>query len=164
MLPTTPKPTPVTPVRLRCGLPRRRSAWFSFWSLDHITRMTKLGIIIVAASILFCGCVSKSFDSSERGTWELHIVADKPQQYVVRVPTVGDYSVSADGRVQVLIFRTTHRWEYDLLGESPVMWHETTSVPYIYVVNGEHIASRIYTPTMYKLPIDSDGYIVVKVK
>ena len=131
---------------------------------DDLMRMKKLAVILASISILLCGCTSRSFDSTYRETWQLHVLAEKPQDYIIRVPNVGDYPVGTDGRVKVPVERSVHSWELSAYGEARMMSHDTAIPPYIYVVHGQTIAARISTLTFYKLPTDADGYILVRVK
>ena len=122
------------------------------------------GVIILMVLCFFSGCTKKVYDSQDNDFWDFHIQADKPQQYIIRVPKGSDYPVPTNGVVKVYISRNVHHWSYNVIGDAVVTKNESTDVPYIFVMKGEKIVQKISTKTMFKLPTDGNGNLLVKIK
>jgi hypothetical protein len=119
--------------------------------------------ILILLCILLSGCWTYSNDSQNDGTWGFHVRAKAPEEFIIRVPKLGDYPVPTNGVVKVRVSRKVHRWDLYCV-EAIMMSHESTDVPHLYLMKGDKIIKTINTKSMHKQKKDDYGNVEIKVE
>ena len=119
---------------------------------------------LLAVSTLTCGCVYALRPSNQPYLEKLRVQALTPQQYSIRVAEKVDYPVPSDGRVIVQIPVLDHGCATYLFGVIKVKDSSPKDVRAIKLERDDHVIKKLSLNDLGKLPIDDEGYRLVKVR
>lgn len=120
--------------------------------------------LLLAACAAVCGCVHVSKPYNQPSEEKLRIQATNPQELVVQVDQRAGTPVPPDGRVIVNVPALERGCATYLFGVVKVKENSPYDVPAIQVRRGEHIIRKLSINDLAKLPVDEQGYLLVRVE
>ncbi len=119
---------------------------------------------LMALSALLCGCVNALRPDNQPSQEKLHLQSPTPQEYSIRVADKTDYPVRADGRVTVDVPRLERGCATYLFGVVKVKDGSPYNVPAIHLNKNNRTIRKLSLNDLAKLPVDEEGYHLVKVE
>lgn len=114
--------------------------------------------------VILSGCVTALRPANQPSQQKLRVEASTPQEYMIRVAEKTDYTVPADGRVIVDVPHLERGCAMYLFGAVKVKDHSPYDVPAIHIKRGNHTIRKLSLNDLAKLPVDDEGYRLVKLK
>ncbi len=125
--------------------------------------MRKSALLLVACAAL-CGCVHALKPYNQPSEEKLRIQTTNPQELVVQIDERAGTPVPADGRVVVNVPALERGCATYLFGVVKVKESSPYDVPAIQVRRGEHTIRKLSINELAKLPVDEQGYRLVRVE
>jgi hypothetical protein len=119
-------------------------------------------VIVVAVALSLSGCVQALHAYNTPGQEKLHVVIARSGQYAVRIQDHTESVVPPDGRVLVDVPALPRGCSVYLFGCIKLRDGSPERVRAIQVLRDGKVVRRLSLRTLHDLPIDSDGYRVVK--
>ena len=119
-------------------------------------------VLVVAAALCVSGCVHALHAYNTPGQEKLHVVTARDGQYVVRIEDHTETVVPPDGRVLVDVPTLPRGCSVYFFGFIKVSDGSPEGVRAIQVLRDGKVVRRLSLRTIHELPLDSDGYRVVK--
>jgi hypothetical protein len=95
---------------------------------------------------------------------KLQIISPEPNQYSIRVADETDYQVPSDGRVIVDVPRLQRGCATYLFGMVKVKDSSSEGITAIHLKKDSRIIRKLSLNDIVKLPVDHEGYYLLKVK
>ncbi len=134
-----------------------RLSWFS-----RVSTLGNAAIVLVCALALAgCVCVEKIIRRQE---WKIRIQAADPESCIVSVANKTDYVVPADGHVILATPPHRHGGVLLLFGFIKLEDKSPGSAPLIRIQRGDTILKTLSFDKLNKLPVDDEGYHVIKIR
>jgi len=124
----------------------------------------QLRVASLVLCVLLCGCVTVLHPYNQPSKEKLRLQSPTPQQYTIRVADKTEYQVAADGRVTVDVPQLERGCATYLLGVVKVKDSPSEDVPAIHLKKDGRIVRKLSLNDIAKLPVDDEGYRLVKVK
>jgi hypothetical protein len=122
------------------------------------------GGTLAVLCILLSGCLTALHPYNQPTQAKLRLLSAKPEQYTIRVADTTDYSVDGDGRALVNVPQLERGCATYLFGIVKVKDSSSEDVPAIHVQKDGRIIQKLSLNDLAKLPVDSEGYRLVRVK
>lgn len=132
-------------------------------SLNFLAQQARIGISLILCAFL-CGCVTALHPYNQPLQEKLRLQSAMPQQYTVCVAENTDYQVAPDGRVIVDVPRLERGCATYLFGVVKVNDSSSEDVPAIHLKKEGRTVRKLSWNDIAKLPVDDEGYHLVKVK
>ncbi|MBK9140569.1 MAG: hypothetical protein IPM17_17745 [Verrucomicrobia bacterium] len=117
---------------------------------------------LFALLILLSGCVNVMRPGSPPSQEKLRIETDHPEQFQAIIQKGGTYSVPADGRIVIDVPALAHGCTTYLFGVVKVADASSRNVPILRIMKNGKAKKTLSLSQLTSLPIDSDGYYVVR--
>lgn len=93
---------------------------------------------------------------------QLHIQANNPERYKIRVPKNGVFSIPPDGILTISYSTKLRSREIRVLGDAVLMNHSSFDVNHFLVLKDSKTIRKIRTEELFSLEKDTQGYSVLK--
>jgi len=113
-------------------------------------------------AIVFCGCVTALRQSNIPSQEKLRVQSPMPEKYLIRVADKTNYEVASNGCVIVDVPILEHGCTMYLLGIIKVMDSSPSNLSAIHLNKGHQTVRKFSLNDIAKLPIDNEGYHLVK--
>jgi hypothetical protein len=113
---------------------------------------------------LLCGCAYALHQYNQPSQEKLRVQSSTPEQYTIRVADNAGYQVPPDGRVTVDVPRLERGCSTYLFGVVKVKDASPYNVPAIHLNKGNRTIRKLSLNDLAKLPVDEEGYHLVKVE
>lgn len=136
---------------------------FTSDSLNVSARQARIASSLILCACL-CGCVTALHPYNQPSKEKLRLQSAMPEQYTVRVAENTDFQVAPDGRVIVDVPQLERGCATYLFGVMKVKDSSSEDVPAIHLKKGGRTVRKLSLNDIAKLPVDDEGYHLVKVK
>ena len=119
---------------------------------------------LVVLSALLCGCVNALRPYNQPSQQKVRVQSPTPLRYTVRVADKTNYPVAPDGRVTLDVPRLERGCATYLFGVVKVNDGSPYDVPAIHLNRDGRTIRKLSLNDLAKLPVDEQGYRLVKVE
>ena len=119
-------------------------------------------VLAIAVALSLSGCVHALHAYNTPGQENLHVVTARDGQYAVRIEDHSETVVPPDGRVLVGVPTLPRSCSVYLFGFIKVGDGSRERVRAIQILRDGKVVRRLSLRTIHEMPLDSDGYRVVK--
>lgn len=133
----------------------RITAKLARWAL-----ITSLALLLT----LISGCVNALYPYNQSSQQKLRIQSLTPQKYTIRIADKSDYLVPTDGHITVNIPQFKRGCAMYLFGIVKVSDSSPYDFRIIHLINNNHTIQKLSLNDIARLPIDEQGYRLVKVE
>ena len=156
---------------LKSGRSESRSVWAvsdgamkSKFNLGRIRRRLSNCVVLVLIALVLAGCVRALRPYNQPSKEKLRLDSPNAWEYAVQVADQPSLAVPADGRVVVDVPRLERGCATYLFGVVKVSDSSPCDLKAIQLKKGGRVVARLSLHDLEKLPVDEQGFRVVRVK
>ena len=129
--------------------------------VPRLSASLPLAICLLAGCLALCGCVHVLRPYNRLSEQKVRVQSPNPQQYSVKVADEAAVPIPADGRITIQVPRLERGCAVRIFGVQ-IKDYSAYDLPAIRLNRGKRTVRRLSLNDLSKLPVDEQGYRLLK--